>query len=189
MRFFDIWVAVWTPIGSFASFLIALPVLGNVLRWFGLRPPPPLDPVPGLLEQVSDDQGGLVDGQTTIIGDQQGLVQGLNTIREGLGPLTNVFRSFGENLKVVADGQKAILEVLTVISDRIEKSRGDSNRRFDDVRDSLDAAASAIESSTKAFGQVSALVEEVSGRRTAQSEPASKATQTQDTSSLEETAR
>jgi prefoldin subunit 5 len=191
MTFFDIWVAVRTPIGSIASSLTALPVLGlgNVLRWVGLRPPLPLDRVPGLLEEVRDDQRGLVAGQTTIIGDQHGLAAGQNIIGQDLKALVDVVRSLDKNLMAVVDNQNAMLKVMTAISDQIEKSGGDLNSRSDNVMVTLGHVVSATESSTEAIRQVSALVEELSGRRTAQSEPASKATQTQDTSSLEETAR
>ncbi|KAH6623141.1 hypothetical protein F5144DRAFT_595370 [Chaetomium tenue] len=176
MAFVDIWVAVWTLIGSIGSCLLALPVLGDVLRSFGLRPPPPRDQVPGLLDEVRDDQSGLVVGPTTIIGGQQGLVGGQDTIGGDLRALIDAAQSLDKNLMVAVENQKAMLKVIMTVSDQIDKSRDDSNSRFDNVRVRLDAIVSATESSAEALGRMSALVAEVSGRRTAQSEPAYGAT-------------
>ncbi|EAQ83672.1 predicted protein [Chaetomium globosum CBS 148.51] len=184
MAFVDIWVAVLTLIGSITSSLIALPVLGDVLRWFGLRPLPPHDRVPELLVEVRDDQSGLVVGPTTIIGGQQGLVGGQDTIGGDLRALIDAAQSLDKNLMVAVENQKAILEVIMAITDEIEKFGDDLNSRFDNVRDVLDAIVRVTESSTEALGQMSALVAAVSGRRMAQSEPASTATQTQGTEVL-----
>ncbi|KAH6853251.1 hypothetical protein B0I37DRAFT_348721 [Chaetomium sp. MPI-CAGE-AT-0009] len=169
----SIWQAVWTTVGAIAEVITASPVTFSFFRSFFRSgepntPPHPPDPVPGLLEELRNDQRRIVEIQGAIVVGQEAIVERLNTggknltdiaegqktLGENLKAIVEGQKAFGENLKVLADGQMEIVNALKAITDELKGARDDSNSGFDGVGLALSNVEAAIRSSAVAPGRL-----------------------------------
>jgi uncharacterized membrane protein YccC len=126
MGFIEIWVAVWTTIGSIAAVLLTMIQLWSS---FFLRRAP--DPVPGLLEAIRDFLREIRDDRTGFRGD---LRNRFDTLEDSLWGANEAAEArFQSLLEALAAHRHAVEEDLQTLADsfgdRLERIEEELRRR------------------------------------------------------------